>query len=54
MGNVMIRAPVEQPGAPVGGFVEPVNKLAVLTPYLALFGIVAAVAVTIEYERNKE
>ncbi len=33
------------PVAPVGGFLEPVNKLAVLAPYLALFGMVAAVAV---------
>jgi TolB protein len=33
--------------APVGGFVEPVNKLAVATPYLALFGLVATVAVVV-------
>jgi hypothetical protein len=30
---------------PVDGVVEPVNKLTVFAPYLALFGIVAAVAV---------
>jgi hypothetical protein len=29
----------------VGGFTEPVNKLAVFGPYLALFEIVAAIAV---------
>jgi hypothetical protein len=32
-------------GAPVGGFIEPVNKLAVYAPYVALFGIVATIAV---------
>jgi hypothetical protein len=30
---------------PVGGVVEPVNKLAVFAPYVALFGIMAAVTV---------
>jgi hypothetical protein len=32
-------------GAPVGGIVEPVNKLAVFAPYLALLGVIATVAV---------
>lgn len=32
---------------PVGGFMEPVNKLAVFAPYLTLFGMVAAVAVVV-------
>jgi WD40 repeat protein len=32
-------------GAPVGGFLEPVNKLTVFAPYFALFGAIAAVAV---------
>jgi len=32
-------------GAPVGGLVEPVNKLGVFAPYLALFGVMAAVAI---------
>ncbi len=43
----MIRAYVDPlgTGAPVGGFVEPVNKLAVFAPYLALFGVIGAVAV---------
>lgn len=46
--NYLIRAEVEQvagPAAPVGGFVEPVNKVAVFAPYLALFGVMAVVAV---------
>jgi hypothetical protein len=34
-----------EPIAPVGGFMEPVNKLAIIAPYLALFGLVATVAV---------
>jgi Tol biopolymer transport system component len=34
-------------GAPVGGVVEPVNKLAVFAPYLALFGVIGAVAVVL-------
>lgn len=47
--NLMIRADVDQPaiGAPVGGFMEPVNKLAVLAPYLALFGLVATAVVVV-------
>jgi hypothetical protein len=43
----MIRAYVDPlgTGAPVGGFLEPVNKLAVFAPYLALFGVIGAVVV---------
>ncbi|MGA2239718.1 MAG: hypothetical protein ABSG74_10950 [Candidatus Bathyarchaeia archaeon] len=47
-GNFMIRAeidPIVSPGAPVGGFVEHVNRLAVFAPYLALFGVIGVVAV---------
>jgi hypothetical protein len=32
---------------PVGGFMEPVNSVAIAAPYLALFGIVAAVAIIV-------
>jgi hypothetical protein len=35
------------PGVPVGGFIEPVNKFSVLTPCLALVGMVVAVAVVV-------
>lgn len=31
-------------GAPVGGFIEPVNKLSIIAPYVALFGAIATVA----------
>ena len=34
-----------QTPTPVGGFMEPVNKLAVFAPYLALLGVIGAVAV---------
>jgi hypothetical protein len=30
------------PIAPVGGYMEPVNKLSIIAPYLALFGLAAA------------
>lgn len=32
---------------PVGGLVEPVNKVAVFAPYLALFGVIGTVAVIV-------
>ena len=37
---------------PVGGVVEPVNKLTVAAPYLALFGVIAAVAVVVWKKRE--
>jgi hypothetical protein len=39
------------PAVPVGGFVEPVNKLAVAAPYLALFGIVAAAVAVVVWKK---
>jgi photosystem II stability/assembly factor-like uncharacterized protein len=43
-----VNAPPSPPaGAPVGGSMASVNKLAVLVPYLALFGIIAAVVVVV-------
>jgi hypothetical protein len=46
-GNFMIRATINQigPVAPIGGFLEPASKLLVAAPYLALLGLVAAIAV---------
>jgi len=35
------------PSAPVGGVVEPANKLMVFAPYLALFGVIAVVVVAV-------
>jgi len=40
-------------GAPVGGVLEPINKLTVFAPYLALFGLVATVAVVVAKKREK-
>jgi hypothetical protein len=49
--NYMIRAYVDPntppTGAPVGGFMEPVNKLSIIAPYLIFFGLIVAVAVVI-------
>jgi len=48
--NLLIRVdidPIYPAGAPVGGFMEPVDKLAVFAPYLALFGVIAAVAIVV-------
>ena len=51
--NFMIRAVISSPaGAPVGGFMEPVNNLTIVAPYLALFGIVATVAVVVWKKRE--
>ena len=37
---------------PVGGFMEPVNKLTVFAPYLALFGVMAVVVVVWKKREN--
>jgi WD40 repeat protein len=39
--------PIHVVGAPVGGFMEPVSKLVVFAPYLAVFGVIGAVAVVL-------
>lgn len=43
---------VPVPVVPVGGVLTPVNKLVVFAPYLALFGVVAAVAVVVWKKRE--
>jgi hypothetical protein len=35
------------PVAPVGGVMEPVNKLSIIAPYLTFFGLIVAFAVVI-------
>jgi hypothetical protein len=37
----------QRPSTPVGGVVTPANKLAVFAPYLALFGVIGAVAIIV-------
>ncbi len=32
---------------PVGGFMEPVNSVGIAAPYLALFGLIAVVAIIV-------
>ena len=42
------------PDAPVGGIVTPTNKLEILTPYVALAGLIAIVsAVTMVKRRTR-
>jgi Tol biopolymer transport system component len=41
------------PGRPVGGVVSPTNKLEILTPYLALAGLVIAVSVVVVVKRRR-
>jgi hypothetical protein len=41
--------PAVGPLTPVGGFVEPANKLAVFAPYLVLLGLVATVTVVVAW-----
>jgi hypothetical protein len=55
-GDYLIRVDIEpiapKVQAPVGGVVEPVNTLAIAAPYLALFGVIAAVAVVVWKKRE--
>jgi len=51
-GNYMIRAVIEC-NAPVGGVVVPTNKLEILTPYLALAGLVAAVSAVVVVKKRR-
>jgi len=53
-GDLMIRAVVEQILAPrpVGGVLVPVNKLVLLSPYLAILGLVGAVTVAVAIQRR--
>jgi hypothetical protein len=38
----------------VGGLVEPVNKLNVVTPYLALLGLIAAAVVVVALWKKRK
>jgi len=40
------------PSRPVGGVVEPINKLTIVTPYLALAGLIAAVSAVVVVRRR--
>jgi len=41
----LVGATINQIGRSVGGYVIPVNKLEVLSPYLALAGLIAAITI---------
>jgi hypothetical protein len=51
--DYMIRAVVDLAAAPVGGISSPVNKIEILTPYIALAGLVAAVSTVYIISRRK-
>ena len=40
--------------SPVGGLLMPVDKLKILTPYLALVGLVAAASATVLVKKRRE
>jgi hypothetical protein len=42
--DIMIRAVVEQYATPVGGIYAPNDKLSILTPYIALVGLIGAIS----------
>lgn len=52
--NLMIRAVIECVGAPVGGVVMPTNTLAILSPYLALAGLIAVVSTVVAAKRKRD
>lgn len=51
--SVNYDVPCPTPAA-VGGFMEPVNKLTVFAPYLALFGVMAVVVVAVAPWKKRE
>jgi len=51
--NFLIRAVIDN-GITVGGVVSPVNKLTLVTPYLALAGIVAAVSAVVTVKKRRD
>jgi hypothetical protein len=51
--NIMIRAEVDRV-TPVGGVASPVNKLEILSPYLALAGLIAVVSAVYVIKRRQD
>ncbi len=52
--QVLKGAVTQEPATTVGGYVAPINKLALLTPYLALAGLIAAVSTVYVIKRRKD
>jgi hypothetical protein len=46
--------PAPAVGAPVGGIVEPINQLAVVGPYFALVGLIAAATAAVAIKKRHE
>ena len=51
--DLLIRAEVDHAN-PVGGVASPVNKLEILTPYIALAGLIIAVSTVIIIKKHKD
>ncbi len=49
-----VEVTVNQIGTPVGGVSSPVNKLAILTPYIALAGLITAISTVYVIKRRKD
>jgi hypothetical protein len=55
IGDLMIRALVDPvPVGPVGGFMEPVNKLVILAPWLAVIGLVGCIGTVAVVAKKRE
>ncbi len=48
-----VEVTVNQIRVPVGGISSPINKLAILTPYIALIGLVAAISTIVIIKKRK-
>jgi hypothetical protein len=51
--DLMIRAVVD-PNVPVGGVMVPKNSLEILTPYIALAGLIAAISTVYVIKKRKD
>jgi hypothetical protein len=52
--EVLKGAVTQDPPAPVGGYVAPLNKLAIIAPYIALAGLIAAVSAVYVIKSRKD
>ena len=52
--TTIVPATVNQHGTPVGGVVKEINKLEILTPYITLVGLIAAVSTVYIIKRRKD
>lgn len=52
--DMMIRAVVEEYNTPVGGIYAPTDRLSILTPYIALVGLIGAVSIIFTIRRRRK